>query len=156
MSFVANAGAQGEFRQQLRFTFDELMSRPKDEEHYTDRRTEHVAQGDIFRSVPFHFAMPPTIRKGILKRHLAEPPSFVGYGILINYTSGMMKGGEGTRGYSHDFRILAPIMPIQALEEKSSLSDAQVHQLRVNLREQIQQCDACQERRRARAKSQDW
>lgn len=25
-----------------------------------------------------------------------------------------------------------------------------------NLREQIQRCDACQERRRARAKSQDW
>lgn len=56
------------------------MARPSDEEYYIDDRTEHVAQGDIFRDIPFTWATAA-----------GEPVGFDGYGMLLTYTSGMMK-----------------------------------------------------------------
>lgn len=83
------------------------MARPNDEEYYHEgRRTDHVSQGDIFRELQF--------------RHPAAPEDvwFVGYGILLNYTSGVLVGAEGTnRIYRHDFRLIAPIFDLSHIHE---------------------------------------
>lgn len=84
------------------------MPRPDNDEYFVAARTEHVAQGDIFRDVRFNAGL--------------ETVGFVGFGMLLHYTSNMMTGAPGTPGYAHDFRLLAPIFPFPMLREMG-LSD---------------------------------
>jgi hypothetical protein len=80
------------------------MNKPADAEYYVPNRTEHVSQGDIFRG--FEFNLPGDEKFG-----------FAGYGMLVTYTSGMMNQPPGTRGYQHDYRLVAPILPLAILPE---------------------------------------
>lgn len=103
------------------------MSRPADDEYYDDDRTEHVAQGDIFRAVPFHFPIPEpgqeTEQKG-RRRPVEEPPYFEGHGMLIHYTSGFMAQPPATQGYAHRYRLIAPIFPFTMLLELGMAEEA--------------------------------
>ena len=56
---------------------------------------------------------------------------FVGYGMLITYTSGMMKQPPGTRDYKHQFRLVAPIFSFAMLADQG-LTDDQLMDIRVN------------------------
>lgn len=94
------------------------MARPADEDYYVDVRTEHVAQGDVFRDVPFRW--PATG---------GEIVGFDGFGMLITYTSGMMKQPPGTREYKHRFRLMAPIFTLSMLAEQG-LSEDQLLEIR--------------------------
>ena len=93
------------------------MPRPNDNEYYIDDRTTHVAQGDIFRGVPFSSASGDT---GL---------GFSGFGMLVHYTSNMMNGSPGTQGYAHDFRLVAPILSFPMLQELG-LSDEHLVNMR--------------------------
>jgi hypothetical protein len=77
-----------------------MPSRPPDEHYYIDSRTQHVAQGDIFRDIEFRSPEDANL-------------SHTGPGMLLNYTSGMLVGAEGTnRDYLHRFRVVAPIFAL--------------------------------------------
>jgi hypothetical protein len=86
------------------------MPRPGDDEYYVDDRTEHVTQGDIFRDILFIWT---TSVDGEQKE-----VGFEGYGMLITYTSGMMLQPPGSRGYKHDFRLVAPIFSFPMLMDQ--------------------------------------
>jgi hypothetical protein len=100
------------------------MPRPDDEEYYEDNRTQHVAQGDIFRDLRFDFLLPEG-SEGLDMESLTveprpalqEPESFSGYGMLLSYTSGFMAQPPGSRGYRHYYRVVAPILPLAMLED---------------------------------------
>lgn len=77
------------------------MTKPEDHNYYVENRTQHVALGDIFRETPL---FPGT-----------EAST---YGMLLNYTSGMLIGAEGTnRDYAHPYRLLAPVFELQHIHE---------------------------------------
>lgn len=97
------------------------MSRPTDEEYYLDQRTEHVAQGDIFREVPLTWME--------LVDGEPENVTFIGHGMLITYTSGILKQPPGTRDYKHQFRLVAPIFTFAILADLG-LSDEQLMDIR--------------------------
>lgn len=79
--------------------------RPADEDYFIDDRTEHVAQGDIFREMDFPHPANAEV-------------SVVMYGMLLNYTSGMLEGTEGTnRLYRHAFRVVAPLFELAHIHE---------------------------------------
>ena len=85
------------------------MARPADGEYYHEgQRTQHVAQGDVFRDIEF---IGP------------DGGSFTTYGMLIHYTSNMMNGAPGTRGYAHDSRLLAPLYAFDMLSELGITDD---------------------------------
>jgi hypothetical protein len=91
------------------------MGRPDDEAYFVDSRTEHIAQGDIFRDVPFRWS-------SVVPEGVAEV-GFDGFGMLITYTSGMMKQPPGTRDYKHPFRLVAPIFSFTMLAEQGLPED---------------------------------
>ncbi len=77
------------------------MARPVDDDYYVAWRTAHVALGDIFREVPLFQG--------------AEVGTF---GMLLNYTSSMLVGAEGTnREYRHPFRVIAPVFEFEHIRE---------------------------------------
>jgi hypothetical protein len=78
-----------------------MPKRPPNDEYFVDERTQHVAQGDIFREV------------------LLSTIELPAHGMLLNYTSGMLIGKEGTnREYRHRYRVVAPILGLALLETK--------------------------------------
>jgi hypothetical protein len=81
------------------------MPRPADDEYFVESRTQHVAQGDIFMGVR-------------IQHPQEEELSFETYGMLLNYTSGMLVGAEGTnREYRHIFRLVAPLFELALIQE---------------------------------------
>jgi hypothetical protein len=94
------------------------MSRPRDEEYYLDKRTEHVAQGDIFRDIPLTWLSAT-----------GESAGFASYAMLVTYTSGMMKQPPGTRDYKHSFRLVAPLLSFAMLLDMG-LTDNQLRDMR--------------------------
>lgn len=99
------------------------VSRPADEDYYLDDRTEHLAQGDIFRDVPLSWT--------VLLNGEPTEVGFVGHAMLLTYTSGMMKQPPGTHGYKHRFRLVAPIFSFALLADQG-LTDDQLMGIRVN------------------------
>jgi hypothetical protein len=78
-----------------------MPSRPADSDYYLENRTQHVALGDIFREIPLF----PGLELGT-------------FGMLLNYTSSMLVGAEGTnREYAHPFRVIAPIFELEHIHE---------------------------------------
>jgi hypothetical protein len=110
-------------------------NRPDNAEYYVNGRTEHVAQGDIFRDVPFPMALPePPPREesiGMGTRRVLETPFFMhAHGVLISHSSGFMAQPVGTRGYAHPYRVLVPVLPIAMLQEQEVLNDDLLRLLR--------------------------
>lgn len=92
------------------------MGRPSDDEYFITSRTEHVSQGDIFPDIEFE--LPDE-----------EELAFFGFGMLMTYTSGMMKQPPGTRGYRHPYRLIAPIFSLRLLEG-ARLSPSEIEKIR--------------------------
>lgn len=94
-------------------------------EYYAERDVDHSAQGDIHLDLPFAVATvageeaPP---RGARKRpddeagDVAIRPPLVAPGIVCSYTCGFTAQPPGQRGYSHPFRLVAPIMSLTALK----------------------------------------
>jgi hypothetical protein len=98
-------------------------------------RTEHFAQGDIFSMIPFPMAMeeppPPDEDTGEGTRRVLETPlQPETWGMLLSHTSGFVAQPEGTRGYAHPFRVMAPIVPMTSLVERGLVPADAVHLLR--------------------------
>lgn len=94
-------------------------------EYYAERDVEHSAQGDIHLDLSFAVATvagedaPP---RGARKRpgdedgDVAIRPPLLAPGIVCSYTCGFTAQPPGQRGYSHPFRLVAPIMSLTALK----------------------------------------
>jgi hypothetical protein len=92
--------------------------------YYVDRAVEHTAQGDIYAGVPLVQATrtePSFEAAGARKRPDGPDPdhathvAFVGLAIVLHYTCGITAQPPGTRGYSHEHRLMAPIVSLREL-----------------------------------------
>jgi hypothetical protein len=92
--------------------------------YYADRPVEHTAQGDIYAGTPLVQATwtDPAFRAaGARKRPGGPDPdhatsvAFTGLAVVLHYTCGMTAQPPGTRGYSHEYRLMAPIVSLRTL-----------------------------------------
>jgi hypothetical protein len=95
------------------------------DECYADRDVPHTAQGDIHAGVPFVHATllasdfeaaGARKRPDALEPNLGFMTSHEGFGVVLHYTCGITAQPEGTEGYSHEFRLVAPIVSLRALK----------------------------------------
>jgi len=92
--------------------------------YYADRPVEHTAQGDIYAGIPLAqatFTDPGFEPAGARKRPGGPDPdhatvvSFTGLAVVLHYTCGITAQPPGTRGYSHGYRLMAPIVSLRTL-----------------------------------------
>lgn len=92
--------------------------------YYADRPVEHTAQGDIHTGIPFvqaTWAEPAFHAAGARKRPGGPDPdhattvAFTGLGVVLHYTCAITAQPPGTRGYSHEYRLVAPIVSLREL-----------------------------------------
>lgn len=92
--------------------------------YYADRAVAHTAQGDIYAGVPMVQATPADDRfqaAGARKRPGGPDPdhsttvAFTGLAVVLHYTCGFTAQPPGTRGYSHEHRLMAPIVSLREL-----------------------------------------
>lgn len=99
-------------------------------DYYLSKLTEHQAQGDIYDSVKFVYAT--EIEEGWeasgIRKMAVNPMEGVWGGLLISHTCAFVAQPPGTSGYSHPFRLVAPVWPIGLLTEK--LTDREIDNLR--------------------------
>lgn len=91
------------------------------ESYYEDREVEHSAFGDIHVDVPFFVATADDEEEGAPRGARKRPaiavqPPLVAPGIVSSYTCGFTAQPPGTPGYSHPFRLMAPLMSMTALK----------------------------------------
>jgi hypothetical protein len=93
--------------------------------YYADRDVPHTAQGDIYAGIPFVHATlltPAFEAAGARKRPDAREPdlgvltSHEGLGVVLHYTCAITAQPEGTEGYSHEYRLMAPIVSLRTLK----------------------------------------
>lgn len=93
-------------------------------EYYADRAVEHTAQGDIYAGVPIVQASHSDSAfqaAGARKRPGGPDPdhatsiAFTGLAIVLHYTCGITAQPPGTPGYSHEYRLMAPIVSLRTL-----------------------------------------
>jgi hypothetical protein len=94
------------------------------EAYYADRSVEHTAQGDIHAGIPLVQATHNDASfeaAGARKRPGGPDPdhatqiAFVGLAVVLHYTCGITAQPPGTRGYSHEHRLMAPIVSLRDL-----------------------------------------
>jgi hypothetical protein len=92
--------------------------------YYAARSVAHTAQGDIYAGVPLVQATwtdPEFKAAGARKRPGGPDPQyslsvvFTGLAIVLHYTCGITAQPPGTRGYSHEYRLMAPIVSLREL-----------------------------------------
>jgi hypothetical protein len=93
-------------------------------DYYADRAVEHTAQGDIYAGIPLVQATqtdPAFEAAGARKRPGGPDPdhsttvTFTGLAVVLHYTCGITAQPPGTRGYSHEHRLMAPIVSLREL-----------------------------------------
>jgi len=93
-------------------------------DYYADRAVEHTAQGDIYAGAPLVQAThsdPAFQPAGARKRPGGPDPDhatsvvFTGLAIVLHYTCGITAQPPGTRGYSHEYRLMAPVVSLRTL-----------------------------------------
>jgi hypothetical protein len=93
--------------------------------YYADRDVPHTAQGDVYAGLPFVHAThvsPQFAAAGARKRPDAGEADFApvtahtGLGLVLHYTCGITAQPEGTEGYSHEYRLVAPIVSLRTLK----------------------------------------
>lgn len=92
----------------------------------------HTAQGDVFDEVPFIvYGHPDEDFKasGARKRPSKVRPE-VGLAVVLDYTCDIVAQPPGTVGYSHPFRLVAPVRPIRDLIGKKTFSQNDGRKLR--------------------------
>ena len=96
------------------------------------REIEHVSQGDIFLGVPQRMMRFVPGEEQVGKRQ-REPiaPEFVELEtgtrypvVLCSHDCTFVAQPEGTQGYAHNFRVVAPVVPFEALESDAINRDA--------------------------------
>jgi hypothetical protein len=92
--------------------------------YYADRAVEHTAQGDIYAGISFVQATrtaPSFEAAGARKRPGGPDPehashvTHVGLAVVLHYTCGITAQPPGTAGYSHEHRLMAPIVALREL-----------------------------------------
>lgn len=92
--------------------------------YYADRPVEHVAQGDIYAGIPLvqaTWADPRFHAAGARKRPGGPDPdhativTFTGLAVVLHYTCGITAQPPGTDGYSHEYRLMAPVVSLLTL-----------------------------------------
>lgn len=105
------------------------MKLPDGQPYYADRDVEHTAQGDIYRDLSFVMAsvVETTKPSGARKRGQSTEsvlPSSITTGprpgIVLHYTCGITAQPTGTQGYSHHYRLVAPIVGLAELRAMGS------------------------------------
>jgi hypothetical protein len=91
--------------------------------YYSDRAVEHTAQGDIYAGIPLVQATrtdPSFEAAGARKRPGGPDPHashiiHVGLAVVLHYTCGITAQSPGTAGYSHEHRLMAPVVALREL-----------------------------------------
>jgi len=95
------------------------------EAYYADRPVEHTAQGDVYAGIPLVHATVSDSgfqAAGARKRpsgaddDYAMSVAFTGLAVVLHYTCGITAQPPGTPGYSHDYRLMAPIVALRTLK----------------------------------------
>ncbi len=98
-----------------------------DEDYYQDEVTAHTAQGDLYDDVPFGHttvldsgfeAVGARPRPGEGGPHDVPLVAFHALGVVCSYTCGFVAQPPGTRGYSHPYRLVAPIVTLRYAVEQ--------------------------------------
>lgn len=111
------------------------------EDYYRDRPVPHTAQGDFYADVPCVFAIGKerARARGARKRPFGLLP---GSGapvetrperalvVVCNYTCNFVAQPPGTQGYSHDFRQVAPVVPLVDLIGARGMQRTEARRLR--------------------------
>lgn len=100
------------------------MKLPDPLAYYADRPVEHTAQGDVYAGIPLVHTTWADVgfeAAGARKRPSGPDPehasvtSFTGLAVVLHYTCGMTAQPPGMPGYSHEFRLMAPIVSLRQL-----------------------------------------
>ena len=107
--------------------------RPSDADYYERDRVELFSQGDLFRDVPLAYPSPAeelvvdeSERAGG-RRFLSGPLDF-GPAMLI--TPSCSLAAQGTTGYGHPVRTLAPVVPLAELVDRGVVKETALDDLR--------------------------
>src|SRR5215210_2059315 len=100
--------------------------RPRDGDYYERDRVELFSQGDLFRDMPRAYPLPADEllvdeQSDGTRRFLSGPLDF-GPAMLI--TPSCSLGAQGTAGYGHPVRTLAPVVPLADLLERDVVKEA--------------------------------
>jgi hypothetical protein len=107
--------------------------RPADADYYERDRVELFSQGDLFRDVPLAYPLPADelvveeAARGAGRRFLSGPLEF-GAAMLI--TPSCSLGAQGTAGYGHPVRTLAPVIPLAELVGRGVVKETALADLR--------------------------
>jgi hypothetical protein len=102
--------------------------RPPDKAYHADR-SAYVRQGDLFKDVPLGYPMPPDAfghEEG--QRKFLSGPFEPGFGMLISPTCSMH--AQGSEGYAHPVRMLAPVLSVEHLIQVGAVKEAALSDLR--------------------------
>ena len=103
--------------------------RPPDTDYYAER-TSYVRMGDIFRDVPLGYPWPPdAVDHDAGRRKFLSGPFSAGFGILLSPTCSIV--AQGSSGYAHPVRMIAPVLPLAELIEHRVVKEASLADLRV-------------------------
>jgi hypothetical protein len=103
--------------------------RPANAEYYAER-TDYVRQGDLFGDVPLGYPWPPdAVDHEAGKRKFLAGPFEPGFGMLLSPTCSII--AQGSPGYAHPVRMLAPVLPLEHLIEVGAVKEGAVADLRV-------------------------
>ena len=106
--------------------------RPPDADYYERDRVELFSQGDLFRDVPLAYPLPAdefvVDEEGASSRRFLSGPLEFGPAMLI--TPSCSLGAQGTAGYGHPVRTLAPVLPLAEIVERRVIKEAALDDLR--------------------------
>lgn len=102
--------------------------RLSDDVSYWDEPVEHCSQGDLYEGVPLvHMSLASQIDEtsGTRTRPSSDGPTAAPVGInadavVLHYTCGFAAQPPGTRGYGHNFRLLAPLLSFRTLLDRGT------------------------------------
>jgi hypothetical protein len=104
-------------------------------QYYEDRPVPHTAQGDLYADVPVALAENPPERdrpRGGRKRPRPRR-EMVDYAVVCNYTCGFVAQPPGSKGYSHMYRLVAPVLPLEEVVGQLGVTPSEARRL-VSLR----------------------
>lgn len=106
--------------------------KPSDYFTYNDL-PKHHGQGDVYERIPFVQAetFGPDFSSEGVREMAVMPVEGVFTGILMSYTCNIVAQPPGTLGYSHPFRLLAPVFPFP-LASEAGLSDATLEKIQTH------------------------
>lgn len=99
--------------------------------YYQDRPVRHTAQGDLYAEIPRVLAQRPPAKdrpRGSRKRPLSAE-TLTEHALVCNYTCGFVAQPPGNKGYSHPYRLVASVMPLENLVGARGISPGEARRL---------------------------